>query len=127
LALLIWFIAYVVVLAGGYGIAMMSSSAMSILIACAIVLFPSLVSNIAIGVKRLHDRDKSGWWLLLFYPLPVVLDRIGSGAGSVGAIFSLASFAISIWAIVELGCLRGTDGPNAYGPDPLQAGAAQPA
>ena len=21
----------------------------------------------AVGVKRLHDRDKSGWWILLFW------------------------------------------------------------
>jgi uncharacterized membrane protein YhaH (DUF805 family) len=34
-------------------------------------------------------------------------------------LFSLASLAISIWAFVELGCLRGTAGPNKYGPDPL--------
>jgi uncharacterized membrane protein YhaH (DUF805 family) len=40
---------------------------------------------------------------------------------------SLVAFAISIWGFVELGCLRGTDGPNTYGPDPLEAGAEQPA
>jgi uncharacterized membrane protein YhaH (DUF805 family) len=56
-----------------------------------------------------------------------LLNGIGHGAGPVGVLFNLASFAISIWAIVELGCLRGTDGPNTYGPDPLQADAAQPA
>jgi uncharacterized membrane protein YhaH (DUF805 family) len=33
---------------------------------------------------------------------------------------SLASLAISIWGLVELGFLRGTVGPNQYGPDPLQ-------
>ena len=32
-----------------------------------------LVSSIAVGVKRLHDRDKSGWYLLLFYVVPGVL------------------------------------------------------
>jgi uncharacterized membrane protein YhaH (DUF805 family) len=37
---------------------------------------------------------------------------VASGAG-------LVSFAISIWALVELGFLRGTPGPNQYGPDPL--------
>jgi uncharacterized membrane protein YhaH (DUF805 family) len=34
-------------------------------------------------------------------------------------ILSLAATAIAIWAFVELGCLRGTPGPNQYGPDPL--------
>ncbi len=34
-------------------------------------------------------------------------------------LFNLGSFAISIWGFVEIGCLRGTEGPNQYGPDPL--------
>jgi uncharacterized membrane protein YhaH (DUF805 family) len=54
-------------------------------------------SSICIGIKRWHDRDKSGWWMLIgFIPL------IGS-----------------IWSFVELGCLRGTMGANRFGPDPL--------
>ena len=31
------------------------------------------ISGLAVGVKRLHDRDKSGWYLLLFYIVPGVL------------------------------------------------------
>jgi uncharacterized membrane protein YhaH (DUF805 family) len=42
-------------------------------------------------------------------------DRIEGG----GILLHLVSFAITIWAFVELGCLRGTIGPNRYGPDPL--------
>jgi hypothetical protein len=37
-----------------------------------------------------------------------------------GFVLGLASFVISIWALVELGSLRGAVGPNRYGPDPLQ-------
>ena len=92
-----------------------------------LVLIPSIVSGVSVGIRRLHDRDKSGWWLLVFYLAPGLLNGIGHQAGLGGVIFSLASFAISIWAFVELGCLRGTEGPNTYGPDPLEAGAAQPA
>lgn len=51
----------------------------------------------AIYAKRWHDRDKSGWWTLI-----TLIPLIGW-----------------IWMIVELGCLRGTDGPNRFGPDPL--------
>src|SRR5260221_12059938 len=32
-----------------------------------------LISSIAVGVKRLHDRNKSSWYLLLFYFVPGVL------------------------------------------------------
>ena len=56
-----------------------------------LVLIPSL----AVGIRRLHDVGKSGWFLLiLFIPL-------------IGA----------IWFIVIL-CKEGDKGINAYGPDP---------
>ena len=83
-----------------------------------IVYIPMIVSGVFVGIKRLHDRDKSGWWLLLFYLVPGLL----SGHGT---ILSLVGFALSIWGIVELGFLRGTAGPNKYGPDPLGAVAYQ--
>ncbi len=49
--------------------------------------------HFAIIIKRCHDRDKSGSWVLLsFIPL------IGF-----------------LWAIIELGCFPGTRGPNRFG------------
>ncbi len=53
--------------------------------------------GLAISVKRWHDRDKSGWWILIgFVPI------IGG-----------------LWALIETGFLEGTKGDNQYGPDPL--------
>ena len=52
--------------------------------------------SLAISVKRWHDRDKSGWWVLI---------------GMVPVIGPL-------WQFIETGCLRGTVGRNQYGPDP---------
>jgi uncharacterized membrane protein YhaH (DUF805 family) len=83
-----------------------------------IVFVALVVSGIAVGIKRLHDRDKSSWWLLGFYLVPPLLEGLGRMIGS-PLIFELASAAVSIWALVELGFLRGTSGPNQYGPDPL--------
>jgi uncharacterized membrane protein YhaH (DUF805 family) len=34
---------------------------------------------------------------------------------------SVAAAAISVWLFVEIGFLRGTQGPNRFGPDPLDA------
>ena len=34
-------------------------------------------------------------------------------------------FVVALWFFVELGCLRGTVGPNRYGPDPLAAAPAR--
>ena len=54
--------------------------------------------NIAIGVKRCHDRNRSGWFLLLSI-IPV----------------------LNIWVLIELGFLAGTEGDNNYGGNPLPA------
>jgi uncharacterized membrane protein YhaH (DUF805 family) len=84
-----------------------------------------LVGGLAVAAKRLHDRDKSAWWLLVFYLLPGLLALIGAGFSiatetwlALGLLGAMA-LAINIWAFIELGCLRGTPGPNQYGPDPL--------
>jgi uncharacterized membrane protein YhaH (DUF805 family) len=85
-----------------------------------ILYIPLVWIGLAISAKRLHDRDKSAWWLLVFYLLPGILSTAGNEMGDVGFILlHIISFAISVWAFVELGCLRGTPGPNRYGPDPL--------
>jgi uncharacterized membrane protein YhaH (DUF805 family) len=85
-----------------------------------ILYIPLVWIGLAISAKRLHDRDKSAWWLLVFYLLPGILSSAGNEMGDVGFILlHIISFAISVWAFVELGCLRGTPGANRYGPDPL--------
>ena len=96
----------------------------------AVVYIPMLVAMVAAGIKRLHDRNKSAWWLLAFYLLPMVLPWFGLiFSGDFGADFEslpmpvIALYyirvAIVIWAAVELGCLRGTIGGNPFGPDPV--------
>src|SRR3954453_11932685 len=60
-----------------------------------------LVPTIAVGVRRLHDTDRSGWWWLLWL-IPIVGQII----------------LIVFWA------LDGTPGPNRYGPDPKQEAMA---
>lgn len=82
-------------------------------------ILPLLVS-IPIGIRRLHDRDKSGRWLAVFYGLPLLFGYIADTTDiGVEFLLSLASTAIAVWAFIELGCLRGTDGSNRFGPDPL--------
>ena len=99
------------------------------LAAIAVVYIGSYFCLIAVGCKRLHDRDKSGWWLLLFYLVPSAL-YLAIGAiqmdeePQVGTLAFLAAagtaaLAIGIWYFVEVYCLRGSAGPNRFGPDPL--------
>ncbi len=55
----------------------------------------TLLPSLAVGARRLHDIDRTGWWLLLHLTL-------------------IGTFVIIYWA-----CCRGTSGPNRFGPDPL--------
>jgi uncharacterized membrane protein YhaH (DUF805 family) len=97
------------------------SFGLGIILVCLIVFVPMLVSWFAVGIKRLHDRDQSGWWILLFYFGPAVASGIGhnSDSGALALVMALVSIGITVWAFVVLACLRGTRGPNQYGPDPL--------
>lgn len=61
-------------------------------------------SSICLGVKRYHDRNKPGVWVLL----------------------SIVPFA-NIWYFIETGFLKGTTGPNGFGPDPLAGAHGVPA
>jgi uncharacterized membrane protein YhaH (DUF805 family) len=64
-----------------------------------IVLFASWIGLVA-NIRRYHDRDKSGWWVLFaFVPL------IGP-----------------LWQFIELGFLAGSMGDNDFGP-PIGGGA----
>jgi uncharacterized membrane protein YhaH (DUF805 family) len=81
-----------------------------------------LFSAVAICAKRLHDRNKSAWWAALFIGVPVLLGLPAQVLGESGLtmVLALVQFGIAVWAFVELGCLRGTVGPNQYGADPLE-------
>ena len=61
-----------------------------------IVFLGLLIPSIAVSVRRLHDKNLRGWWVLLFL-IPLI-----------GTI-----------ALFILYCMRGTDGENRFGADPL--------
>ncbi len=82
-----------------------------------LVLIPWLLWGFSITTERLHDRDKSAWWLIVFYLVPGALGQFAKAAwvaAAAGAvlhyILALASFALTIWGFIEIGCLRGTAG-----------------
>jgi uncharacterized membrane protein YhaH (DUF805 family) len=76
---------------------------------------------LAIAVKRLHDRNRSGWWILPFFVLPSFSNEIVQWLPGtmLDLPVSVALFILSIWGFIELGFLRGTDGANRFGLDPL--------
>jgi uncharacterized membrane protein YhaH (DUF805 family) len=44
----------------------------------------------------------------------------GAAAIALHYALALAAFALTVWGFVEIGCLRGTEGPNRYGANPLR-------
>src|SRR3974390_732945 len=90
-------------------------------------LFSITVSALAVTVKRLHDRNKSAWWLIVFGVAPNALssfgeflrDRYPVEFGAIAPVPDILAIALLLWAFVELACLAGSTGPNRFGEDPL--------
>jgi uncharacterized membrane protein YhaH (DUF805 family) len=61
------------------------------------IVLIGIFTGLAVLVKRCHDRDRSGWYLL----------------------WGLIPVLGEIWLLIELGFRRGTVGRNLYGADPL--------
>ena len=91
-----------------------------------------LVPSLSVGVRRLHDTNRSGWWLLLMVPYAlagVMMVRSMSAATATGSaagfgaagIVGLIGFVCVIVLLVFY-CLPGTAGDNGYGPDPYGDG-----
>lgn len=55
------------------------------------------VVGVILGIKRYHDRNKSGWWVLI----------------------SLIPYIGGLWYFIETWFFKGTEGENRFGADPL--------
>lgn len=59
----------------------------------------TLLPSLAVSIRRLHDSNRSGWWMLL----------------------ALVPILGTIWLLILM-LVRGTHGPNRYGADPKLVG-----
>jgi len=87
-------IAFIVVIMFLLGLMGIGESATVIML---LLYIPIVWISLAIQVKRWHDRDKSGWWVLISF-IPI----IGP-----------------IWAFIENGLLAGSGEENRFGPPPF--------
>ena len=60
----------------------------------------SFIPSLAVAIRRLHDTDRSGWWLLI------------------GLVPIVGAFILLYFYVIE-----GTRGPNRFGPDPKEGEA----
>jgi len=73
----------------------------------------------AVSIKRLHDRNKSGWWMLPFVGATGLYAHFGDMLGVVAPYAGVVVFVLFLWGVVEMDFLKGTSGYNRFGPDPL--------
>jgi uncharacterized membrane protein YhaH (DUF805 family) len=119
-----------------------------ILILCLIYMIFALaiiIPDFAVAVRRLHDTNRSGWWILapvVPYLIGVVLmvatagvavgmqagDQVSTGlvaaVGIIGLVSMLAALALGLTVLIFM-FIDGTPGPNRFGPDPKGRDASQ--
>lgn len=105
-----------------------------------IVAVVHLIPGIAVSVRRLHDIDRTGLWVLLFWLAPMLVSVIGlilmggsifmmMSGDETAAIAGLATMGAGLMLIAILDLIilivalvfyvtPGTPGPNRYGPPP---------
>lgn len=104
-----------------------------------------LIPNLAVGVRRLHDTNRTGWWLILpgsVFIIGLILFLVVTG-GQLGDLFAgryenrpeallpiIGNAFLMIWlptmiaslVLFVFNLLDGTAGPNRFGPDPKGRG-----
>ena len=100
------------------GLAAMGGGFFIIGIVAFVIWLGLLIPAIAVAVRRMHDTERSGWWILSPF-LGYVVMGVGAVArsGLLAALGLLAVVGLAITVLVFL-FLDGTIGPNRYGPDP---------
>ncbi|MGZ8286616.1 MAG: DUF805 domain-containing protein [Allosphingosinicella sp.] len=86
----------------------------------ALLLLGTFVPSIAVGVRRLHDTNRPGWWIAVAYApaiLMMLLPMLGILNAALIMILSVISLVAMIGLLVLM-VLEGNKGPNQYGPDP---------
>ncbi len=86
-------------------------------------IFLGTWTNFAINIKRLHDRNRTGWWQLLYFICISVLfyscssrDRVVETQEDPGVPFLF--FVAFIYPAVQIVFLSGDKKKNRYGPPP---------
>ena len=77
------------------GMAAMSGPAMGLWAVYGLIMLGLLIPSLAVSMRRLHDTNRSGWWILI------------------GLIPFLGALVLIVFYLLD-----GTPGPNKYGPDP---------
>ena len=107
------------------GVVYFAAGMQAMMVASLIFFWPGF----ALAVKRAHDRNRPTWLVILFFAVLLVsifmqiagVHETAAGEPSPAyLVVSLIFLAFAIYSFIDWGLLRGTKGPNQYGPDPLE-------
>ena len=99
----------------------------------AVLSLALFLPSLSVTVRRLHDIDRSGWWvggLYIYAALAIVVaiavlagNTVAGASAAQSVLLALLVLGFVGYAILLLvfAILKGTDGPNRYGADPLQS------
>ena len=76
---------------------------------------------LATAIKRLHDRDRSGWWIVPLFVVPGLFTQFSDLLPDSNWVLPIVLVMQILWllGLFEMFCLRGSLGSNRFGPDPL--------
>ncbi|MCH9853001.1 MAG: DUF805 domain-containing protein [Alphaproteobacteria bacterium] len=77
---------------------------------------------VAVTIRRLHDIDRSGWWIFLIFS-GILMSILNAATNSLPAFWNTLSIGAYVVGLILWGILafkKGTDGANRFGDDPLQ-------
>jgi len=76
---------------------------------------------LATSIKRLHDRDRSGWWIVPFLFIPGLYNQFADRLPDSYWVLPLALIVavLLLWGCIEMFFLSGSRKTNRFGPNPL--------
>jgi uncharacterized membrane protein YhaH (DUF805 family) len=90
----------------------------STMLICGVFISVTVVSCAALGAKRYHDLNTTGWMILA----PVGLEALAAAllfvSPGIGFVASIGAYIFSFWQIIRLVFFSGSSGENTFGPPP---------
>ena len=77
---------------------------------------PLIIASISLGVRRLHDLNLSGWWMLL--GSGALLSTVNTGNTAIDLAAAILFYIAQLFNLFLI-FFRGTKGPNRFGEDPV--------
>jgi uncharacterized membrane protein YhaH (DUF805 family) len=92
-----------------------------------LLLLALVIPGLAVSVRRLHDINRTGWWLIM--PFAPILFWIAALVGRFNALglfrIVMVAMLVAPLALLAMMCVPGTKGANLYGPDPKDRDLAE--